>query len=333
MKFLYPDYLKLFFLLLALLPCWLYFLHSKLQTRRVLGVSRALTRISHFSSVRKDFIRCILLNLVMGALILALAHPQLIEERKAPQPGVMDVVFLLDTSPSMRASDIEPSRLARALEVIGAFSRAKLAQDRIGLVSFAGNSMIISYLTEDPDNILFYIDYLKEDMTVSHGTNIGRGLRNGLTVIRKETEMSPEAARNKKVFILLSDGEDNSSELDAAVAEVKGQGIKVHAIGVGSREGAPIPLAYEQGRPAYLEDAKGNRIITRFDERTLNWIAEKTGGKFYRSFSGFELEKTFSEIVLKEREITGFKKIVEYRDFYQEFLMTAAGIFLATLLM
>jgi Ca-activated chloride channel family protein len=333
MKFLYPEYLKLFFLLLALLPCWLYFLHSKRQTRRILGVRRALTRISHFSSVRKDLIRCILLNLVMGALILALAHPQLIEESKAPQPGVMDVVFLLDTSPSMRAGDIAPSRLARALEVIGAFSRTKPAQDRIGLVSFAGNSMIISYLTEDPDNILYYIDYLKEDTTVSHGTNIGRGLRNGLTVIRKETEMSPEAARNKKVFILLSDGEDNSSELDAAVAEVREQGIKVHAIGIGSREGAPIPIAYQQGRPVHLEDAKGNRIITRFDEQTLNWIAEKTGGKFYRSFSGFGLEKTFSEIVLKEREITGFKKTVEYRDFYQEFLMAAAGIFLATLLM
>jgi len=333
MKFLYPLYLKLFFLLLALLPCWLYFLHSKHQTRRILGVRRALTRISHFSSVRKDFIRCLLLNLVMGAIILALAHPQLIQERKVPHPGVMDVVFLLDTSPSMRASDIQPSRLVRALEVIGAFARTKLAHDRIGLVSFAGNSMIISYLTEDSNNILYYLDYLKEDTTLSHGTNIGRGLRNGLTVIRKETEMSPEAARNKKVFILLSDGEDNSSELDAAVDEVRGQAIKVHSIGVGSSEGAPIPIAYERGRPVYLEDNKGNRIITRFDERTLQWIAEKTGGKFYRSFSGFELEKTFSEIVLKEREITGFKKVVEYQDFYQGFLVAAVGIFLTTLLM
>jgi Ca-activated chloride channel homolog len=332
MKFLHPEYLKLFFLLLAVLPCWLFFLYSKHQSRRILGVKRALARISHFSSVRKDFIRCLLLNGVMAAIILALAHPQFMYEKKVPQHAVMDVVFLLDTSPSMKAADIQPSRLERALEVIGAFSRTKLAHDRVGLVSFAGNSMIISHLTEDANNILYYLEYLK-DAPLSHGTNIGRGLRNGLTVVRKETEVSPGAARNKKVFILLSDGEDNSSELDAAVGEVREEGIRVHTIGIGSLEGAPIPIGVEQGRLVYLEDDKGRRIMTRFDDKTLQWIADKTGGKFQRSLTGFELEKTFSEIVLKEREITGFKKVVEYQDFYQEFLLAGVGIFLTTLLM
>ena len=332
MKFLYPDYLKLFYLLLALLPGWLYFLHSKRRTRKVLGVGRALTRVSHFASLKKDFVRCVLINLVMAAIIVALAHPQRVEERKIPQPGAMDVVFLLDTSPSMRASDVQPSRLARALEVMGAFVRTKLAQDRVGLVSFAGTSMIVSYLTEDANNILYYIDYLKDDATLNHGTNIGRGLRNGLTVVRKETELIPETARHKKVFILLSDGEDNSTELNAAVAEVKEQGIKVHTVGVGSRDGAPIPIGNERGRTVYLEDDKGNRIISRFDEHNLNWIAETTGGKFYRSFSGLELESSFAEIMLKEREITGFKKTVEYQDFHQVVLLAAVGMFLVALL-
>ncbi|HYY24382.1 MAG TPA: VWA domain-containing protein [Candidatus Udaeobacter sp.] len=332
MKFLHPEYLKLFFLPLAVLPCWLFFLYSKHQSRQILGVGRALTRISHFSSVRKDFMRCLLLNGVMAAIILALAHPQLMHERKVPQQAVMDVVFLLDTSPSMKAADIQPSRLERALEVIGAFCRTKPEHDRIGLVSFAGNSMIISHLTEDANNILYYLEYLKET-PLSPGTNIGRGLRNGLTVVRKETEMSPGAARNKKVFILLSDGEDNSSELDAALNEVSEAGIKVHTIGIGSLEGAPIPIGFEQGRQVYLEDDKGRRIITRFDDKTLQWIAQKTGGKFQRSWTGFEIEKAFSEIVLKEREVTGFSKIVEYQDFYHEFLVAAVGIFLTTILM
>jgi Ca-activated chloride channel family protein len=333
MHFLYPEYFKLFFVLLALLPCWLYFLYSKSKTRRILGVGRALARISRFSSIRKDFIRCLLLNAVMAAIIFALAHPQRIEEKKEPQPSVMDVIFLLDTSPSMRATDIRPSRLERALEVIGAFCRAKPPHDRVGLVSFAGNSMIISYLTNDPASILYYLRDLKEDTALNHGTNIGRGLRNGLTVIRKETEISPEAGRNKKVFILISDGEDNSAELDAAVNEVREQRVKVHTIGVGSLEGAPIPIAHERGIPVFLEDQNGKQIITRFDERTLYWIAEKTGGKFYRSLSGFELEKTFSEIVVKEREISGFKKVIEYQDFYHAFLAAAAGIFLTALLL
>lgn len=333
MKFLYPEYLKLFYLLLAVLPCWLYFLHVKRRARKELGVGRALARISHFASLSKDVVRALLINLVMAAMVLALAHPQWVQERKIPQPGIMDVVFLLDTSPSMRAEDIQPSRLGRALDVMGSFVRAKLAQDRIGLVAFAGNSMIVSYLTEDANNILYYIDYLKHDATINHGTNIGRGLKNGLTVVRKETEVSPETARHKKVFILLSDGEDNSTELDAAIAEVKEQAIKVHTIGVGSRDGAPIPIGQERGRPVYLEDDKGNRIISRFDEHNLNWIAENSGGKFYRSFSGLELESSFADIMLKEREITGFRKTVEYQDFHHVVLLAAAGIFLIALLL
>jgi Ca-activated chloride channel family protein len=332
MKFLYPAYLNLFFLLLALLPCWLYFLHNKRRSRRILGIGLALKRISHFSSLRRDVIRCLLLNLVMAAIILAVAHPQRVQEKKVAQAGVLDVVFLLDTSPSMRATDIQPSRLGRALEVIAAYSRSKLEHDRVGLVSFAGASMIISYLTEDANNILYYLDYLKEDTTVSHGTNIGAGLRNAVTVIRKDAELHPAAGRNKKVFILLSDGEDNSIELDGAVAAVREQRVKVHTVGVGSAEDVPIPISYEAGRPVYLEDDGGKRIMTRFDERTLHWIAEKTGGKFQRSLSGYELGQTFSEITLKEREITGFRKVVEYQDFYHGFLLAAAAIFLLALL-
>jgi Ca-activated chloride channel family protein len=332
MKFLQPGYLNLFFLLLALLPCWLYFLHSKSQSRRTLGVGPVLKRVSRVSSLQKDVIRCVLLNLVMAAVILALAHPQLVQEKKVPQAGILDVVFLLDTSPSMRATDIQPSRLARALEVIGAFSRAKLERDRVGLVSFAGASMIISYLTEDANNILYYLDYLKEDTRLSHGTDIGGGLRNALTVIRRDAEVYPAAGRNKKVFILLSDGEDNSGELDAAVNAVKEQQVKVHTVGVGSAEDVAIPISYELGRPVYLEDEQGKRIMTRFDERTLHWIAEKTGGKFRRSLSGYELDKTFSEIVAQEREIAGFSKVVEYQDYYHGFLLAAAGIFLLALL-
>jgi len=333
MKFLYPEYLKLIFLLAGLLPCWLYFLYRKRRTRQALGVGRALARMSRFVSLRKDLLRCVLINLVMAALIVALAHPQWIQEQKIPQPGVVDLVFLLDTSPSMRATDIQPSRLGRALDVLGSFVRNKLAQDRIGLVSFAGNSMIVSYLTEDANNINYYIDYLRGDPTINHGTNIGRGLRNGLTVVTKEAELAPDAVRHKKIFILLSDGEDHGAELREAIGAVKEQGIKVHTIGVGSREGAPIPIGYEKDVAIYLEDDKGNRIISRFDEQTLQWIAEDTGGKFHRSFSGLELEKTIAEIVLGEREITGFRKSTEFRDLHQLALLAAAGFFLAALLL
>ena len=333
MRFLQPQYLKLFFALAALVPLWFYFLYTKHRTRLSLGHRSPLKRISRLSPLWRNVGRYALLNLVLAGLIVALAHPQRIRDKKITQPKRMDIVFLLDTSPSMRAQDIPPSRLERALEVIGGFAHKKLPDDRLALVSFAEASLILSYLTEDPNNILYYLDYMRSDTTPSFGTNIGRALKNSLTVITKELEVRPQAARYHRVFILLSDGEDHGSELEAALTQVKRTGIKVHTIGIGSQEGAPIPIARENGTVRYLEDDQGTQIISRFDEATLRRVAEQTGGNAYRSFTGQELEHIIGEIVLKERSIEGLKKIVDYEDLYHNFLLASLGAFLAAILL
>lgn len=332
MRFLQPTYLKLFYLLAALFPLWLYRFSVKRSTRRSLGDSELLSRTSNLSPLWRECGRYLLLNLVLAALILALARPQLAHEKLVSEPRKMDIIFLLDSSPSMRASDISPSRLEKALEVIGSFSRRKLPQDRIGLVSFSAGSLILSYLTEDPNNILYYLDFLKNETVLSFGTNIGRALKSGLDILAKESEISPVPSSHKRVFILVSDGEDHGKELQSAVQEVKKQGIKVHTIGVGSKEGAPIPIAWQDGAIKYLEDQKGNRIVSRFDDETLQRVAQETSGNSFHSFSGKELESAFAEIFLKEREIEGFKKVVEYEDLYHTFLLGALGFFLTAVL-
>jgi len=333
MRFLQPQYLKLFLVLVALVPLWLIFLRTKYKTRLSFGQQSPLEKVSRLSPLWRDVGRYALLNLVLAGLIVALAHPQRIRDKKITQPKRMDIVFLLDTSPSMRAQDIPPSRLERALEVIGGFAHKKLPDDRLALVSFAEASLILSYLTEDPNNILYYLDYMRSDTTPSFGTNIGRALKNSLTVITKELEVRPQAARYHRVFILLSDGEDHGSELEAALTQVKRTGIKVHTIGIGSQEGAPIPIARENGTVRYLEDDQGTQIISRFDEATLRRVAEQTGGNAYRSFTGQELEHIIGEIVLKERSIEGLKKIVDYEDLYHNFLLASLGAFLAAILL
>ncbi|MBI3001536.1 MAG: VWA domain-containing protein [Deltaproteobacteria bacterium] len=333
MRFLQPQYLKLFLALIALVPLWLIFLHTKYKTRLSFGQQSPLEKVSRLSPLWRDVGRYALLNLVLAGLIVALAHPQRIRDKKIMQPKRMDIVFLLDTSPSMRAQDIPPSRLERALEVIGGFAYKKLPDDRLALVSFAEASLILSYLTEDPNNILYYLDYLGSDSTLSYGTNIGRALKNGLTVITKELEVRPQAARYHRVFILLSDGEDHGSELESALRDIKRSGIKVHTVGIGSREGAPIPIGRENGSVRYLEDNQGTQIISRFDEGTLRRVAEETGGNAYRSFTGQELGHIIGEIALKERSIEGLKKIVDYEDLYHNFLLASLGAFMAAILL
>jgi Ca-activated chloride channel homolog len=332
MVFLQPEYLKLFFVLAFLAPLWLFYFFSKRNTRKRLGAGGPLQKVSHLHSLWRDGTRYLLLNLALAALVLALAHPQLIREKQVGQPEKMDVVILLDSSASMRAEDVPPSRLERALEIVGRFARNKPSQDRIGLVTFASGSLILSYLTEDTSNILYYLKYLKDDSSFNSGTNIGRAIQNGFTVLARDAELYPEVARKKKTFILISDGEDHGDELESAVREAARRGIRIHTIGIGSLEGAPIPIGRENGTVRYVEDAKGNKILTRFDERTLRWVAEATGGSAHRSFTGQELEGFFAAIVKQERKIEGFKKVVEYEDVYRRFLLAAFGLLLVGML-
>lgn len=331
MQFLQPDYFYLFLPLLILFFLWFYRL-ARTRALRDHFASAPLKKLSSLSSPFGEIAVYVLANLTLAALILALAQPQWVRRVVLPEPKKMDLVFMIDTSLSMRAEDIRPSRLDRALDLIAGFCDRKLPQDRIGLVAFTSGSVVLSYLTEDPANIRYYLDYLRQDRVPRLGTNIGHALNNGLTVLTKEYEVNRAAANHKRVFILISDGEDHGKELNGAVRNVKKAGIKVHTIALGTAQGAPIPIAEEQGRKQYLVDAKGSRVISHLDERSLRWVAQETGGGAYRPITGEELPSMLAKIIEEEREIQGFKQVVEYRDMHLAFLFAAFGLFLSTTL-
>ena len=100
MIFLQPEYLKLFFFLPLILPFWLFYFFNKRNTRKSLGSGAPLRKISHLHSLWRDPARYLLVNLALAALVLALAHPQLIRERQVPQPEKIDVVLSAARSPA-----------------------------------------------------------------------------------------------------------------------------------------------------------------------------------------------------------------------------------------
>ena len=94
---------------------------------------------------------------------------------------------MLDRSASMRAHDVAPSRFSRATQEIRTFLKNKPENiDRVGLVGFAGSSLILSYLTRDLDTVAFYLDWIENDPQNLMGTNIGAALKNALEVARKD---------------------------------------------------------------------------------------------------------------------------------------------------
>jgi Ca-activated chloride channel family protein len=232
----------------------------------------------------------------------------------------------------MRARDIAPSRLVRATEVIGEFIQKKFPDDRFGLVSFTGNSLVLSYLTADPNNLLFYLEYLRGQEIGQYGTNIGGALKSGRQVLDRQQEIEPASKKNKKVFILLSDGEDHGEELEAEIKELARRGVPVYCVGIGSREGAYIPIGEEHGKVIYLTGNNDERILSTFDEGSLRRIAERTGGQYYRAYTGVEMSKSFADIFLKSREIQGFRRVRTTQERYRDLLVAAFGIFLLRVL-
>src|SRR5262249_13649213 len=113
--------------------------------------------------------------------------------------------------------------------------------DRIGLVGFADSSLVLSYLTGDVESVLFYLDWLDGDSSILFGTNIGAALKSAIDVAKKDDRPT------RKRFLLVSDGEDYGTELQAALDLVRAQGYRVDCIGIGSHQAVPIPLTASSG--------------------------------------------------------------------------------------
>src|SRR4029434_10402891 len=171
------------------------------------------------------------------------------------------------------ARDILPSRFVRATEEL----RTLLLQkpegiDRIALVGFADSSLVLSYLTDDVESVMFYLDRIDEDALVLFGTNIGAALKSAMDVAKKDDR------RTRKRFLLLSDGEDYGTELNAALDALRAGGYRVDCIGIGSDGAVPIPLTASDGEDSFLRDDSGRRVTTQYEEATLVRVAATTGG-------------------------------------------------------
>ena len=335
MQLLHPEHLWWLAAGPALFLAWRVAVWRVARGRRRFADFGKVERISRVTTARHEALRALLLFGVFASLIVAMAQPRVQQKARRPVYRRQDVIFLLDASPSMRARDVHPSRIERAKEEIRHFvaDRGGLV-DRIGLVTFAGSSVIVSYLTADLDNIPFYLDFMDVVPAVSFGTNFGAALTGALTLVRKEAEAAEAEGRedtNQKVFFFLSDGEDFGLELEQAIQQTVKAGIPVYAVGIGSNRDAPIPLKVGDSE-TLLRDESGAIVSARFDESALRRIAVLTGGRYYRSYSGAELAEVVAEFLEGGREIVGQEEVEEPVELYPKVLLSGAVMLVLTLL-
>ena len=212
----------------------------------------------------------------------------------------MDILIAIDTSRSMLAEDVKPNRLQRSKLAVRDLVK-KVQGDRLGLIAFAGSAFLQCPLTVDYGGFLLSLDDLEVGTIPRGGTSVSGAVR--------EAIKSYQGGQKKyKVLVLITDGEDHEGDPVKAVEEAKEAGIKIFAIGIGTREGELIPVTDEEGKRAFLKDREGRVVKSRLDETVLQKVALATGGSYIRATGAeFGLDLIYQEKLAKmeKRELAG----------------------------
>jgi len=316
-----------FLLLLLLLPvlAWLKgkrseppaFIYSSVQlVRGILNITRA--RSGGFVSALRW--------LALALFIVALAQPRLSRSETKVSASGVDIVVALDMSGSMISEDFEVrgqrvNRFNMARAVLKQFID-KRPNDRIGLVVFACEPYIATPLTLDHDFLNENLDRLQIGDIEQNRTAIGSGLSTAVNRLR-------EVKSKSKIVILMTDGQNNAGKVPPLTAAEAAQalGVKVYTIGVGTRGMAPMPVFFAGRR-------MGERMEpVDIDEDTLQKMAERTGGKYYRADNPARFQAIYAEIDKLEKTEKEVKKFTQHRELFAWLITPGLTILLLELLL
>jgi Ca-activated chloride channel family protein len=273
-----------------------------------------LTELLVYVNPKRQKLKAVLLFAGIFFCLFALLRPQWgFKWREVKRKG-LDIIIAVDTSKSMLAEDIKPSRLARAKLAIGDFTH-ELKGDRIGLIAFAGSAFLECPLTIDYGGFLLSLEDLDVNTIPKGGTSIS-------SAIKEAMRSFPSAEGQDRVLIIITDGEDHEGDPLRLAEEAKKQGIKIYCIGIGTKEGELIFVEQEGGGKEFLKDSQGNAVKSRLNEDVLQKIALASGGTYIRSTSTeFGLNLLYKERLskLQKHEFEG-KLNKLYAERFQIFL-------------
>ena len=266
-------------------------------------------------------IKPILTICALGFMLIALAGPRWGSHyQEVVQKGV-DIMLLVDVSPSMLVQDVKPDRLERARREISDFIRV-VQGDRVGLVAFSGAAFVQCPLTLDYGALNLFLNALSPELIPAPGTDLGAALRTGMSAFDPKAETD-------KVMILITDGEDNEAKGVEAAREAAAKGIKIFVFGIGDPSGGPIPQ--QEGKGGFKKDRDGNMILSKLDEQELQQIASITGGRYVRAVSGdLDLDLLYFDGVKSSTHASTVKsgKIRVFEERFYLFVLAAFFILL-----
>ncbi|WP_284465026.1 VWA domain-containing protein [Chryseobacterium sp.] len=312
-----------YLLLLLLLPLLASFLIRFLKWRKKKREIFAASQF-HDNLFEKDsrFIRFFPALYLLGTLFLIFSIIDLLngsEEVKSNQK-LNNVIFMLDVSNSMNAEDIDPSRLTEAKNLmIGTMQKMK--NDKIGIVIFAGQATSIMPLTTDYNSAETYISGIETNSMQIQGTDFLKGMQAAV-------EKFKNVSKGSRKIILLSDGEDNEGNDNAAIRLANKEGISITSVGIGTEEGAPVPEYVFGQLMGYKTDVNGGTVISKRQTEALKKMAESTGGTYIDGNNINEAPDRIIDAINKKS--SGSETLVKSQNanhYYQYFLAVSILFF------
>ena len=333
----HPTYLWLLVVPVLFAGLFAYYISWYRNTRRQLGEYELIESMSRTASFRKRIAQGIIVTLALVLLAVAAAQPKWGRKDTEVQQQGIDLVFALDVSNSMRAQDIKPSRFAAAKNQMNQLVN-RLTGHRVGLVVFTSVSFVQSPLTSDYSAVEFYLEKLEPGQMPTGGTSFSTALDDAIDLLTgKESEGKSkklEPAQNQ-VIVLISDGGDHSTDLHTAIDRAKKQNIRIATVGMGTTEGAKIPVYGPEGNMrGYKQNDRGEVINSELEADKLKSIASETDGLFVQYNSQTSVSERLKGFINRLRK-TKFQseKHRQYINRYHYFLIPGSLLMLIALLL
>ncbi len=303
-RFADPDFLYLLILLPLLVMFYVYSNYHRKKRIRQYGDPELLKELMPEVSAYRPNVKFWITWFALGLAIVMLARPQFGTKMEKIKRSGIETIIALDISNSMLAEDVVPNRLEKAKVLISRLVDG-FQDDKVGLIVFAGDAFTQLPITNDYISAKMFLESISPSLISSQGTNIGEAIRLALKSFTPKEKVG-------RVIIIITDGENHEGGALEAAREAAEEGIKVFVLGIGSSDGAPIPL---ESTNDYRRDKNGDIIVTRLNEQMCREIAQAGNAVYIRvdnsSSAQSLLQKEIGKLTKSDLESTVYSNYNE----------------------
>ena len=304
--FRFEDPIYLYLLILIPVLAIIRFITYRNQKKRLrkFGEPKLLKELMPDVSRWRPGVKFWLLQGALALLIIMLARPQLGTKISQEKRTGIETIIAVDISNSMRAEDVEPSRLDRAKMMVENLVD-HFTDDKIGLIVFAGDAFVQLPITSDYVSAKMFLSSIDPSMMATQGTDIARAIEMATHSFTQEEGIG-------KAIIVITDGENHEGGAVEAAEAAKDMGMRVYVLGVGSVNGAPIPIS---GTGDYMKDRTGNTVMSALNEEMCKQVAQAGGGAYIHvennSAAQQQLDNELDKLAKKETSTAVYSEFDE----------------------